>query len=397
MRFDDRLRGLIGTVLGMSALAGCDPAGSDTGGGTDTSGPDLSGMCDGAAPPTDFQVAQGFVTVDPGTDCPAAEDAEIQVLGCTFLEWQDITCGLSTVEHDQVFVNNGYGGEWRDEATATSGTYVTVDPTVVDVCWYDAVFYLDPDHPTCGRPLLCEGRMVVADARPGPTPWATERHPVVADLSAAERAEIGGYWLQAAMLEHASIASFSVFALELLRFGAPPALLEAAHEAARDEMVHAKLCFSLASGYRGAPVGPGELGAAGLPPGAASLLAFAEALVREGCIGETLAAVDAAARLAGARDGAVRAALAVIVRDESAHARLAWRTLAWVLSRDADGAIRRHLDAVFAEEGARWSAEAEAGEASRTAQAHGLLGGAARASTLAQAWSAVIAPAWAAV
>ena len=117
-----------------------------------------------------------------------------------------------------------------------------------------------------------------------------------------------------------------------------------------DEIEHARLCFALASGYRGAPLEPGPLQVDGVSGSNTTLVEFAEALVREGCIGETLAALDAAARLAGATDPSVREALEVILRDESAHAALAWRTLRWVLSRDEDGSVVEHLASVFAEE-----------------------------------------------
>lgn len=48
------------------------------------------------------------------------------------------------------------------------------------------------------------------------------------------------WWSLAAQQEHASIASFSKFSLELMAVGAPAALLVRAHEAALDEINHAR-------------------------------------------------------------------------------------------------------------------------------------------------------------
>lgn len=116
--------------------------------------------------------------------------------------------------------------------------------------------------------------------------------------------------------------------------------------------------------------------------------AMARALVREGCIGETLAAVDASARFAGATDPAVRAALARIVRDESSHAALAWRALRWMVEQDPP--LAEVLDAVFLEE--RESVRASV-VVSETQRAHGLIGDPERHRL--RAWEEVIGPSWA--
>lgn len=397
MTFDDRLARTLLAVL--SFTAGCGGVTSTTPKTTGESGDTgtvstgtLAAMCDGATGPEHYLVSTGWVEIEPGGTCPDAAEAAIEVYGCTWLEWQGITCAFDHVETNQVFVDDGYGGYHTDAAKVPTG-YKVGEP--VDLCLYEAVFYLPPDHPTCGRPLLSEGEPVVATVRSGASRWATGAAPDPSGLSDAERAAVHAYWLGSALLEHASVASFSQAALALMRFGAPPELLAGAHQAAIDEVEHARLCFSLASAYAGAAEGPGRLGAGGLPPIAASLGDFAEALVREGCVAETLAAVDAAARLARASDPAVRAALEVIVRDESAHAALAWRTLAWVLGQAPE--LRARLADVLGEERARWSSPAGDGEPSPAASAHGLLSDAARGAALARAWQDVIGPTFAAL
>ncbi len=58
-----------------------------------------------------------------------------------------------------------------------------------------------------------------------------------------------------------------------------------------------------------------------------------EALLREGCINETVSATLAERALAGATEPAVREALAVVVADETRHAAYAWRCARWVLQQ----------------------------------------------------------------
>jgi hypothetical protein len=332
----------------------------------------------------EYSLETGFVTVAPGDPCPSVADAELQVHDCTFLEWQGITCTFDSTSPDQVLVHNDLGSEFSDATTAS--------PDVVDVCYYTGVFYLDPNHPICGRPLLSAGEPVVSPPVAGASAWNDHAALDAPELGAAERREVAGWWLGAARLEHASIASFTRFSLDLMGIGAPPGLLEEAHRAAVDEVRHARLCFALASRYGGAPVGPGPLPRVDAVH--ASLGDIAEALVREGCVGETLAAVDAAARLALATDPAVRAALEEIVRDESRHAALAWRTLAWIVEQD--GSLRERVEAALADERQRWTGAAVAVvEPSIAATGHGLIADSTRRRVFREAWRNVVEPGWA--
>ena len=54
-------------------------------------------------------------------------------------------------------------------------------------------------------------------------------------------------WTTAARAEHASVASFARFTLQLLHLGAPADLVADAQQAALDEVRHARLCFGVAS------------------------------------------------------------------------------------------------------------------------------------------------------
>lgn len=394
MRFEERLARTVASVLGLALLASGGACGGDKDsdstatptGSTSTGTPGtatLAAMCTGGIAFEDYFLALGYVEIAPGGDCPDAQVAQLSINSCTFYEWQGITCGFDRVDLDQVWVDDGYGGYHVPQGN-TPPSYTDIRGPM-DVCWYEAVWYRDPNAPTCGRPLLREGEPVVARVQAG-AGWGTAPIAAVADRQA-----LAEYWLSCAVMEHASVASFSHFSLDLMRLGAPPDLLRGAHQAALDEIEHARLCFALASAYSGTPVQPGALDA---PVTRGTRLQVAEALFREGCIGETLAAIDAAARLRGSKDPAVREALEVILRDESDHAALAWRTLHWMLDGDESEAIRARLSLVLAQERARWTTRVEPAPVSDEARAHGLLDPAERTAELRRAWNEVIAPAW---
>lgn len=154
-------------------------------------------------------------------------------------------------------------------------------------------------------------------------------------LDPATRAVLAEAWLADARLEHASIASFARFTLDLLALGAPPALIDAAHRALSDELQHARACFTLASRYAGRPLGPGTMAMDGAL-GAPTLAGAAASAVREGCVGETLAALLASAQRDRARDPEARRTLDRIAADEAAHAELAWAFVRWAVARGGE-------------------------------------------------------------
>jgi hypothetical protein len=204
-----------------------------------------------------------------------------------------------------------------------------------------------------GRPFMVEERPRTAPVlQAGDEAWeeAVATTPRTHDLTAEQRAELAAAWTKDGLFEHASIASFGRFALELLAVGAPSQLIEQAHQAAIDEVRHARLCLGLASAYAGRTVAPAPFPFDGRVEVDASLATVAARAAREGCIGETLAAIQAAEQLAHATDPAVRAALVVIAEDEARHAELAWRTVAWAL-RTGGAEVRAAVAAVFAEIG----------------------------------------------
>jgi hypothetical protein len=179
----------------------------------------------------------------------------------------------------------------------------------------------------CGRPFLIadEPRLAAVMLR---SDWM--RGETTAEPASPLASRMGSEWLEDARMEHASIASFARFTLDLLAHGAPPELVDMAQRAALDEVEHARLCFGLAARYSALDRGPAPLSAADMQV-APSLWHAAVAAFREGCVGETLAALHARAALERAQDPQVRRALTRIADDEARHAELAWRFVAWAM------------------------------------------------------------------
>jgi hypothetical protein len=216
-------------------------------------------------------------------------------------------------------------------------------------------------------------------------------------LPEQRRARVRDEWARAAQVEHASIASFDRFSLQLLAVGAPPSLIEAAHRAAIDEVRHAQLSFAVASIYAAQSLGPGPLL---LTPSAFADFSpsfVVRSAVEEGCVGETLAAAEAQAACDRAQPGALRQVLTAIADDEAEHAALAYRFAAWALG--ALGAdARRAIEAGFGAALAQISAEPSSGVEAVSPQdawleSHGRLCSHTRAEQRAKALAEVVLPA----
>ncbi len=199
-----------------------------------------------------------------------------------------------------------------------------------------------------GRPFLEANLPLTAPARRGKSSsWLAASRPRVDDLSPDVRAVLAREWLDDALLEHASVASFSRFALELMAVGAPADLLLDAHGAAGDEVRHAQMCFALASAYAGLAIEPAAMPFRGRVEVRADLADVAARAVKEGCVGETLAAALANAQRTVARDPVVRDILEQIAEDEARHAVLAWRFVAWAVAAggaDVAAAVAQAFD-----------------------------------------------------
>ena len=197
-----------------------------------------------------------------------------------------------------------------------------------------------------GRTFYLDEGSVKAELRRGRT-WRAGPRPDVTLLPAVTRRALGQAWARDGLFEHASVASFSRFSMELLALGAPADLVRDTHAACVDEVRHAELCLALASAYLGHDVEPSRLPFASAVLVGADLAAIAAEAALEGCVGETVAAVQAYESLLRATDPAVREVLAVTVEDETRHAELAWRFLAWALDMGGP-AVRESVIRAFA-------------------------------------------------
>lgn len=253
----------------------------------------------------------------------------------------------------------------------------------------------------CGRPFTVDGAARVAPLVADEA-WSKGQGPgpEVAGLDAGERRLLGEHWALVGAMEHASVASFARFVLELLALGAPPELVMGAQQALADEVDHARRAYALASAYAGEALGPGPLAIDGALAAAGDRAALARAVVREACLGETLAAIEAAAAAEAAGDPAVRRALAVIAGDEARHAGLGWQALAWLLEGlDAAtrGAIEEEVALAIAALERGGAALAPASARARRLADHGLLAADAREAALQRGIREVLRPAGAAL
>ena len=185
-----------------------------------------------------------------------------------------------------------------------------------------------------GRPFLVDGIARLASAEQHDD-YLRELAPNLSDLDAAERQALADHWTSIGLMEHASIAAFARFTMQLLGLGAPAHLVSKSNAAQADETRHAEIAFSLASAYAAAPRGPGvlDLSRALLPVEAKQVVAD---VIREGCIGETLACVEAEHGANAATDPVLQGVLSRIASDESRHAELAWHFIAWMLRKQPE-------------------------------------------------------------
>jgi hypothetical protein len=224
-----------------------------------------------------------------------------------------------------------------------------------------------------------------------------ELEQLVQTLAPELRAALTEQWTLAARFEHASIASFNKFSLELLALGAPAELLAAANRAALEEVEHARASFAVASAYAGRGIGPGPLPITGLALEGAELCAVACAAVREGCVEETLAAAEAACAAERASVPAIRWVLEKIAREEGEHAGLAFRFVRWACAIGGaavrEAARQAFLDALAAcSEPSLDEAGPEPGDL--TLEQHGRLSASTRAALRQRARLELLGPAY---
>ncbi len=212
--------------------------------------------------------------------------------------------------------------------------------------------------------------------------------PELEGIDAVQRARLAQHWTEVALLEHASIAGIARLSLQLLSLGAPTDLVEAANRALADETKHARLCFALASAYRGEPVEPEgpitERSVSGEGP--ESIL---RSVIRQSCVAESQAALGAAHALSLCEDYAVSKVLEEIANDEARHAELAFRIVQWLLGERPE--LRCVAEEEFAEALSSIDADAEPTELGEL-RSFGVLDDGALARVRRRALGAVVGP-----
>jgi len=245
------------------------------------------------------------------------------------------------------------------------------DPSGNGLCCYDTTLVT-----LCvvGRALPSEHGPVVAPIEAARRGWSEEDlTPKLEGLSEEERQALASRWIRDGLFEHASVASFSRLALFLLATSADAELVRAAHEAALDEVRHAKQSLSLAAAYRGEPIAPRALPLQDVAPMGMDLLDLAVSSVIEGAVGETLSAVLAAEQAAAAQDPVVARVLSAIAEDEARHAELAFRVVSFAIAAGGERVREASLQA-FVEASSRLPEPPEDLAVSRdVAAAHGNL------------------------
>lgn len=163
-----------------------------------------------------------------------------------------------------------------------------------------------------------------------------------------EREFAGEFYLQIARYEHASIASFHRFAMELMQFGAPAELLEMAQKAATDEVRHAQSAFSIGNKLLGTSQQPGKLDIN--IAFHQELVSFASAILEEAAIQETLGVLIATEQLRVCKDETIAQYLREVVTEESEHSELAYASLRWCVEiggEEIKTLIRERLEQPF--------------------------------------------------
>lgn len=250
-------------------------------------------------------------------------------------------------EVDSGFLDNGCLRHDWVASSCCNAALAPGEPSSGGLCCYQSC-----EGVCCGRALVLGDHALVARAEQRNDWLVTDAtltglpHVTRPSLSAVERSRLVELWQADALMEHASIASFARFSLQLLALGAPAQLVRDAQSAGLDEVGHAEHAFSIASRLAGRAIGPGKLPELDTPLDT-DLTSVARATLVEGCIGETLAAVLAQEQARKAGDTTARKALSDVAEDETRHAELAFRFVAWALAQggpELGEALRTELE-----------------------------------------------------
>jgi hypothetical protein len=271
------------------------------------------------------------------------------------------------------------GAECADNSDCPSGTQCSMSACVTTG--------------VCGRPFLVGGAARLASAALHGD-WCGIAAPEIQGFSLEVRDALAAHWTEVGLMEHASVAAFARFTLQLLAAGAPSSLVAEATTAMEDETEHARLCFAIASAYAGKKIGPGPLPIEDALKDQGFVEVVRTAFL-EACVGETCAALEAAEASEYATDPIIAASLRRIAADESRHAELGWKFVSWALgvvdARTRALLLHEFRGLVAVTDGAVPS------DGERDLTAHGVLSAASRAALRRAALAEVVSPCLAAL
>jgi len=260
--------------------------------------------------------------VEPSVDGTCTDPAQID------------NYSASSIVMESVGVPSGYkfGESWQIPwEPDVAGCAVD---TQSDACCYAFEVGLD-DGVIIGRPLNIDGVVTLAPVCHS-SQWTRECHANVSELTPAQRDLLVDGWLKAASEEHASIAAFARFTMELMALGAPPDLIASSTRAQADEISHARSSFAIASRIASTDYGPGPLNIAGALPDKTDIADVLVATIFEGCVGETIAAAESAWLSEQCNVPEIQKVHKQIASDEARHAGLGWKTVRWIIQQRPD-------------------------------------------------------------
>ncbi len=315
-----------GEPTGVSTTAQGDGPRFDVGGGFDI----------GAIP----DVGEFQVPCAPVDGAPECEGIGAEVLHPICVDRiGDTTC-------DQVPEADFFDAAWSCLDCSATPVRLTCERFTLDDATCCSWMVLQPGPSCPGRPFVVDGRPRVPEVIRRDD-WSRPCSPSVDALSDSTRSVLARAWAAEGCHEAASVASFSRFVLQLISLGAPSSLIVRAQSAMADEVEHARTFFGLAHAYGGVQQGPDVLCVEGSLDGASDPIACAVSLATEGCIAETISAMQLGFAAARATDPEVAALLSEIAEQELRHAELAWSALAWMLQR-GDASVRAAVANAFA-------------------------------------------------
>ena len=183
-----------------------------------------------------------------------------------------------------------------------------------------------------GRPFTVDGKSYVTTSRGDDseleTSWTNKKLEASFPNTSYDQG-IGLRWIESAEAEHASIASFARHTLQLLSLNVPSNLLISSQEAAIDEVRHRETSYGVANAILKTNIRPDVFDVQQVLEELSSD-DIIKSIVQEGCIEETISAIqlNMAANLAS--HPLLKKYMLKIAQEEANHAQLAWNTIQWL-------------------------------------------------------------------